>query len=280
MILRTVQVRTTNGYRIWGGNDSLMTMTPLVLALVSVTIAVIALALAPRLTDRRVVFGDTPDAPKPFGYRMSWFAVKSVDTAAVMQAMGLVAASDKAVPANWNSGIGTIYDNGLSDSYVFVSPPVKGWTFVAGVPLPHPIGPTFSDKLTPLLLQLGQSFPDVQYFASFPIIDLFGWARVHKGKLIRAFVIGEDGVVLDRGRLTPEEKALGLKLFDLRGIKGRKGDAGGAIVLYPTEEQVLRLARVWSCSPLLLDKIKMDKSTGFIARVPASWRAERLRKAA
>ncbi|MEQ1653604.1 MAG: hypothetical protein ABL897_14040 [Hyphomicrobium sp.] len=258
-----------------------MTMIPLVLALVSVTIAVIALALAPRLTDRRVVFGDAPDAPKPFGYRMSWFAVKSADTAAVMQAMGLAAASDEAaVPANWNSGIGTIYDDGLSDSYVFVSPPVKGWTFVAGVPLPHPIGPAFSDKLTPLLLQLGQSFPDVQYFASFPIIDLFGWARVHKGKLIRAFVIGEDGVILDRGRLTPEEKALGLKLFDLRGIKGRKGDAGGAIVLYPTEEQVLRLARVWSCSPLLLDKMKMDDSTGFIARVPASWRAERIRRAA
>ena len=183
-------------------------------------------------------------------------------------------------PANWNSGIGTIYDDRLSDSYVFVSPPVKGWTFVGGVPLPHPIGPSFTDKLTPLLLALSLRFGEVQYFAAFPIIDFFGWARVHKGRVIRAFIIGDDGVIWDRGRLTVEEKALGLKWFDLRGIKGRKGDAGGAIVLYPTEEQVLRMAGAWSCNPLQFDKMKLNDGIGFIARVPQSWRAERVKKAA
>lgn len=251
-------------------------MTALILILTGATIALIALVLAPRLGGERVVFGETPDRAKPFGYRMSWLAVKSADTAAVIEALGL----DGATVANWNSGIGTIYDDRLSDDFVFVSPPVKGWTFIAGVPLPHPVGPAFTDKLTPLLLRLSERFADVQYFASFPIIDLFGWARVHKGKVVRVFVISESGVVLDRGRLTAEEKVLGLRLFDLRGIKGRKGDAGGAIVLYPTEEQVLRLASAWSLSPLLIDKIKADAATGFVARVPVSWRAERQRKAA
>lgn len=251
-------------------------MTALILILTGATVALIALVLAPRLSERRVVFGETPDQPKPFGYRMSWLAVKSADTAGVIDALGI----EGAAPANWNSGIGTIYDDRLSDTYVFVSPPVKGWTFVAGVPLPHPVGPSFIDKLTPLLLRLSERFTDVQYFASFPIIDLFGWARVHKGKLVRAFVIGESGVILDRGRLTAEEKELGLKLFDLRGIKGRKGDAGGAIVLYPTEEQVLRLASGWSINPLLIDKMKADAAAGFIGKAPVSWRAERQRQAA
>jgi hypothetical protein len=251
-------------------------ITPLIVVFVGLTVAVIALAIAPRMANRRVVFGDTPDLPKPFGYGMSWLALKTEDTAAVIACLGL----GECEPANWNSGIGTIYDASLSDNYVFVSPPVKGWTFVAGVPLPHPVGRNFIDKLTPLLASLSKQFHDVQYFASFPIIDLFGWARFHKGKLLRAFVIGDDGVIWDRGRLTAEEKMLGLRLYDLRGIKGRKGDAGGAIVLYPTEEQVLRLARAWSRDPLTLDKLKVEPGTGFIARVPAAWRAERIRKQA
>ena len=251
-------------------------MTALILILVGVTVAVIARGLAPGLNERRVVFGETPDQPKPFGYRMSWLAIKTTDTAAVLNVLALY----DAVPANWNSGIGTVYDDRLSDNYVFVSPPVKGWTLVAGVPLPHPVGHAFTDKLSPLLLLLSQSFGDVQYFASFPIIDFFAWTRVYKGRVVRAFVIGDDGVIWDRGRLTPEEKALGLKCFDLRGIKGRKGDAGGAIVLYPTEEQVLRIASAWSCNPLQIDKLQINDGIGFVARVPQSWRAERVKRAA
>ncbi len=251
-------------------------ITPLILVLVGLTVAVIAFGVAPRLSDRRIVFAEAPDQPKPFGYGMSWLAVKSEDTAAVMACLGL----EGGVAANWNSGIGTIYDVHLGDAYVFVAPPVKGWTLIAGVALPHPLGNAFIDKLTPLLTALSKRFVDVQYYAAFPIIDLFGWARLHKGKMVRAFVIGDSGVVLEKGRLTPEEKVLGLKLYDLRGIKGRKGDAGGAIVLYPTEEQVLRLASAWSLNPLRLDKIKIAPATGFIVRVPASWRAERVKQRA
>jgi hypothetical protein len=251
-------------------------ITPLILVLVALTVAVIAFAIAPRLIERTVVFSETPDHPKPFGYGMSWLALKTTDTAAVVACLGL----EDVTSANWNSGIGTIYDSALSDSYVFVSPPVKGWTFVAGVPLPHPVGRNFADKLTPLLTGLAQQFIDVQYYAAFPIIDLFGWARLYKGKLVRAFVIGDDGVIWDRGRLTPEERALGLKLFDLRGIKGRIGDAGGPIVLYPTEQQVLRLASAWSLNPLLLASMKTESGTGLIARAPSTWRAERLKQKA
>lgn len=262
----------TENQQLAFGWIAIPSMTALIVILVGVTVAVIARVLAPRLSNRSVVFAITPDRPKPFGYRMSWLAVKTTDTAAVLDALAL----RDAVPANWNSGIGTVYADRLSDDYVFVTPPVKGWTLIAGVALPHPVGPAFADKLTPMLLALSQTFGDVQYFAAFPIIDFFGWARVYKGRMVRAFVIGDDGVIWDRGRLTPDEKALGLRWFDLRGIKGRIGDAGGAIVLYPTEQQVLRMASAWSCNPLRLDTMKLNDATGFIARVPQSWRAQRL----
>jgi hypothetical protein len=256
-------------------------VTALIISLIGLTVAAVAIVIAPRLTPGRVVFDVTPDTPKPFGYGMSWLAIKSADTAEVARVLGLT----EFEPANWNTGIGTIYDRALSDGYVFVTPPVKGWTFVAGVPLPHPVGRSFVDKLTPLLARASGEFNEVQYFAAFPIIDYFAWARLAKGRLIRAFAIGDDGIVWNRGRLTAEERTLGLKLFDLRGIKGRTGDAGGEIILYPTQQQVVQLARAWSVDPTGLDKLAGSKpgetkALGLIARVPPSWRAERVRRQA
>lgn len=255
---------------------STFTLILLIGLFIGLTIAAAAFVVAPRTTPSRVVFDATPDAPANFGYGMSWLAVKSTDAEAVAAAAGL---SDLE-PANWNTGIGTVYDPALSDNFVFVSPAIKGWTFIVGVPLPHPVGRAFVDKATPLLAKLSAEFNEVQYFAAFPIIDYFGWARLVKGRLVRAFAIGDDGIIWDRGRLTPEERALGLKLFDLRGIRGRKGDAGGEIILHPTEEQVLRLAHGWSLDPSALDKLNVAVGTGRIARVPVQWRAERLRKVA
>lgn len=251
-------------------------MHALILILTGLTIAAIVFVVGPKLGESRVVFDQSPDAPKAFGYSMSWLAIRTTAVDDVIAILGL----EDVEAANWNSGVGTIYAPDLSDSYVFISPPAGGWTFVAGVALPHPAGHSFIDKLTPLLARLSSEFKDVQYFAGFPVIDFYAWARLEKGKFVRAFAIGDEGVIWDRGRLTPEEKALGLKLFDIRGIKGRKGDAGGAIILHPTEEHVLRLAEAWSLDPLTLDASGGPLSAGFIARVPQMWRAELIRKAA
>ena len=252
-------------------------MIAAVFILILLTVAAIAFLIAPRLTPARVVFDETADAPISFGPGMSWLAIRSKVTGAVIAALQLTGVR----PANWDSGIGTIYDPGLSDAHVFVSPPVRGWIFVAGVPLPHPVGRNFVDKLSPLLADLAAQFSGVHYFATFPIIDFFAWARLEKGHVVRAFAIGEEGVVWDRGRLTREEKALGLKLFEVRGIKGRKGDVGGAIMLHPTQDQVLRLAGAWGLNPAHMDAFADAKAAvGRVARAPSQWRSERLRKAA
>ena len=65
-----------------------------------------------------------------------------------------------------------------------------------------------------------------------------------------------------------------------RGVRGRKGDAGGHIILYPTEEHVLSLSARWSLDPTKLDDtdIPPTLSLGYIALAPAAWRPERLRK--
>lgn len=243
--------------------------------MVALTIAVAAHVLAPRMAEQRVIFEQSPDQPAGFGYRMAWIAVRTRDTEAVLEELDLVAAE----PCNWRSGIGTVYDAELGDDHVFISPPVNGWTFVVGLAIPHPVGRAFADNCLPLLTRLGKRFVEVQYFFAYPPIDVFAWARLIEGRVVRGFAITDSGVVWNRGRSTKEERALGLKLFDFRGVRGRKGDAGGEIILYPTEEHVLSLAGRWSLDPTQLDTAEATSpGLGFIALAPVTWRPRRLRK--
>ncbi len=240
------------------------------------TIAVAAFLLAPRMAPSRLVFDAAPDRPHPFGYGMSWLAIRTRDTGAVIDRLALQSAET----ANWKSGLGAVYDDYLGASRIFVSPPVNGWTFVVGAALPGPMGRRFVDKCVPLLLDLGQHFVEVQYYSNHADIDYFAWARVIEGRLIRAFAINDEGVIWNRGKPTREEKAMGLKLFEVRGVRGRKGDAGGEILLYPTDQHIMQLAAKWSIDPTALAAIASTPANGVIAFAPAHWRTERLAKAA
>jgi hypothetical protein len=247
-----------------------------ILIMVIATVAVAALKLAPRIGHGRVVYPATPDKPLAFGYQMAWLAIRTRDTAAVVEALGL----DTPQPCNWNSGLGTVYDARLGQNHVFVSPPVNGWTFVVGLPLPQPMGRSFADKATPLLVDLGGRFVEVQFFIAFPPVDLFAWARLIDGRLVRAFAIGDEGIIWSKGKTTKEERALGLKLFELRGVRDRRGDAGGPLILHPTEDHVMQVARKWSLDPTKLGPKSSPEGMGVIARAPLRWRVERLKKSA
>lgn len=240
------------------------------------TIAVATLHLAPRMSEGRIIYAVEPDRPVGFGYRMTWLAIRTRDVAAVIEALRL----DTPQAANWRTGLGTVYDRALGEGHVFVSPPVNGWTFVVGLPLPAPVSRRFVDKATPLLIELGRTFVEVQYFSSMPAIDYFAWGRMIDGRVVRAFAIGDEGVIWNKGRPSKEEKAMGLKFFEFRGVRGRKGEVGGEMVLYPTEDHLMSLAAKWSMDPTGLDSQKAEAGLGFIAEAPREWRPERLRRVA
>lgn len=226
--------------------------------------------------EKRVVFAQIADGPCAFGCSMAWLAVRSDDPEEVVAALRL----EDATACNWNSGIGAVYDDWLGASRVFVSPPVDGWVFAVGLALPHPLGGSFADKCTPMLVDLGARFCEVQYFFTYPPIDYYAWATVKDGRLVRAFAVSDEGIVWNKGRTSRDERALGLKLFELRGVRGRKGDAGGELILHPTEDHVLRLASRWSIDPTTLDRDQAEAGLGYIALAPLAWRSERVRKAA
>lgn len=244
--------------------------------MIAVTVAT-AFWLARRSgNDESVVLEVIPDRPCAFGCDMAWLAVRNADPEELIEQLGLV----EPTLCNWDSGIGAVYDDRLSVTHVFVSPPVKGWTFVVGLPLPHPMGPGFVDKSTPFLLELGRRFKEVQYFFTYPTIDLYAWARVKDRRLLRAFAVTDEGIVWNRGRASKEERGLGLKLFELRGVEGREGDAGGEMILLPTENHVLQLARSWSLDPTTLGPQSASPGLGWLTIAPAGWRSERIRRIA
>ena len=247
-----------------------MVITGMIAGLIALALLLVVVRLAPQLQSRQVVFGREPDTPKAFGYKMSWLAVRTKDTDALVGMLGLVTPE----PCNWNSGIGAVYDRKLGDYHVFVSPPIDGWSFVVGLSIPHPTRASLVDKLTPLLVNLGNRFGDVQYFFNYPLIDFFAWARGSKGRVVRAFAICDEGVVWNKGQITRVEKHLGLKLFELRGVRSRRGDAGGELIFYPTEDQVLRLAGDWGLDPSRIEEKETTPALGVIGLAPSAWRAE------
>jgi hypothetical protein len=251
-------------------------VTFLIAVFTIVTIALAAFVFAPKLSERHVVFDDAPDLPCGFGNEMAWLAIKSDDPISVLSALGI----SQATPSNWNSGIGTVSDAKLGERHLFVSPSLGGWVLLVSQALPYPHGRFFVDKLTPLLTDVSHHLGEVQYFASFTELDLFAWAKLTNGRIIRACGVGDEGVVWQKGRTTREERTLGLRLFELRGVRGRRGDAGGELLMHPTHEHVMRLAGQWSINPTLLDTADARPSLGYVADAPTTWRAERLRKTA
>ena len=254
-----------------------MVLVAIIIAgMILATIAVAALVLAPRVAPQTLVYDVRPDTPPPFGYRMTWLAIRTRDTARVIDALEI----SKVETANWNTGLGTVYSKKHGQGALFVSPPVNGWTLVAGLALPQVLGHGFADKAMPLLVDLGATFIEVQYFSSCPDVDYFAWARVVDGKLVRAFAIGDEGILWNRGKPTKEEKAMGLRLFEVRGTRGKRGNLADEAVIYPTEPHVMRLASKWSLDPTRIDQLGAPPSVGKIGMAPAAWRPERLRRAA
>ncbi|MGH1418453.1 MAG: hypothetical protein ACRBCJ_06315 [Hyphomicrobiaceae bacterium] len=248
-----------------------------IIALVVLTIIIAWVWLVPSLQAGRVKFSSTPDKPVSFGPDMAWLAIRTRDTEAVIDALEL---EDRQI-ANWSSGIGMVSAEKSDTPFVFVSPPVDGWTFVVGLGLPQPFGQAFADKATPLWKSLGKTFVEVQAYATFPDIDFYAWALMREGKVERIFAINDSGVTLSEGGFTRAERGVGLKLYDLRGVRGRAGDTGAEMILHPTETQVMQLARVWSLDPTRLSELGEDSevSVGIAGRAPATWKAERIKQA-
>ena len=206
-----------------------------------------------------------PDLPCAFGYKMSWVAVQTRDTARLIAALGL----EETRSVNWSVGIGTVYSDRIGLKNVFVTPPIDGWSLIVGLSLPHPMGNGFEDRCAPLLIDLSREFGKVQYYVSVPELEYYGWVSLRDGRLNRGFACSPEGVIWNRGPVTGDERSIGLDLFDMRVVDEALGECYAPAV---REEHVIELARRWSLDPTRLDtREDLDVGIGYLALAPTTW---------
>lgn len=244
-------------------------------------------------------FDQKPDTPEPFGFKVSWFAVKALDPASVLDALEF----SEATPANWSSGLEAAYGQSHKDDpWVFISPPLSGWVLVVGFSLPYPTIETHHDigmRFDLLFSRLMKRFDDVQFFGSHRVVDFVAWARALTGKPIRIFAwSGSAGAVLANvGGQTPEEAQLGFpdlsdlspseagdRIFEIAGqqdaeegaliasgLSGREARARirqSGLHAFVDETDVVKLAGLWSIDPTRLSNLDYPPGLGLAARLP------------
>jgi hypothetical protein len=240
-------------------------------------------------------FDQTPDEPEPFGFKVSWFAVKASDPTSVLDALQF----GEATPANWATGLGAAYGRSHKDDpWVFISPPVNGWVLVVSFSLPYPTIETHHDigkRFDVFFSRLMKRFDDVQFFGSYRVVGFVAWARALKGKPVRIFAFGDD-VWANVGEQTPEEAKLGFanltglspsdagdyifKMAEEEGAEENALVAGGLsrrealarVRQYrraiPGEKDVVELAGLWSIDPTKPLNEDQPLSLGLAARLP------------
>lgn len=251
-------------------------------------------------------FDQTPDEPEPFGFKVSWFAIKASDPATILEALEF----GDATPTNWESGLAAVYSRGSSrdgNSWVFISPPISGWIFAVSTSWPYPVAiesesqteyqHDIGRRFDVLFSRLMKKFDDVQFFGSHRVSGFVTWTRALNGKAMRIFGYADGQLLANVGEQTPEEAKLvfanfsGLspsdaesRMFELAKAQHAEEDKLIASGLsrreararlhqtrrdaIPDEKDVIDLAALWSIDPNQLLDQDDPLSVGLAARLP------------
>lgn len=188
----------------------------------------------------------------PFGYKMTWLALRAENSAVVAAALKL----DNPKPASWNDGIKFACDDfAAKGGPIFISPPINGWVLAIGFDERLDLHtPTPGHEYNTTILELSKKFGEAHYYGTHRVTEVHAWAKAVNGKMVRAYSwVGDQGeVFLDIGPLTKEEKKLGMKYDGEENV--------------PDEENVLDIAAAWSVDPRL-SNISSIPGEGLIGRI-------------
>lgn len=206
-----------------------------------------------------------PDVPQPFGFKSTWLAVRTENTKAVFDAMGL----SRETISNWDTGIKFSYNRDIPKTLipVFVTPSVNGWVFVlTGLGIGSDSAENTA-KLEALLSQLSQQFGEAQYFGSYRVVGYVAWYRAIDGEITRGFSFADGTLFANVGQTLQSEIDAGL--FDMTEMNEEalweamlKAEEESQIY-YFNEEQPMKIAERWSVNPLYLKDIDgLGSATG------------------
>jgi hypothetical protein len=239
-----------------------------------------------------------PGSPVPFGYKINWFAIASTDLMAIAAILDV----DQTVPVGWAEGVATAYAD--SAPRIFISPPIDGWTLVAGCSIPHPCDESHNIEQVDLgrrfrhiFTRLADHAGEVQFFGNHRVVDFAAWARARRGRIERVFaVVASNGeVTANEGPQTIEEAELGFadlgsrpprlagpylfELLDQEDEENEMADAPPSAAaperpfagrVMPGEDHVMALAAKWSVDPTRIGERRDIAGTGWVGRLPQS----------
>lgn len=191
--------------------------------------------------------------PVPFGYRMSWLAIRSAEPDHVVMALGI----EEAGPSSWQEGIDAVYaSESLLDHAVFVTPALDGWVLVVSPGFFAAASDADPERLGRFVTDAARRLgTDVQFFASHRVVDGHAWAWADEEGLKRAFYyLGEvDECLVDTGAETPHEETLECVPPDADDV--------------PDESTVMSVAGAWSLDPTELEGRFPDADAGQLGRM-------------
>jgi hypothetical protein len=200
-----------------------------------------------------------PDHPVGFGRKNAWIAVKGVETSALADALAL----RDIQPANWCSGVAAAY--AYPSDLIFVTPQVDGWVLAVG-PL---LDPGATDKLPrwrQMMSRISSLHGEAWIFATHRIVNYTAWGCYRDGMERRLFAHADE-LIINIGDAFPEEVELIENLPDPSSAEAQEeGYWEREDLRSPDEDDVLRLAGVWSIDPSDLDSANYPVGVGVVGR--------------
>jgi hypothetical protein len=187
-----------------------------------------------------------PHVPsRAFGYKSSWLAVRSIEPAAVADALGLQGVHQ----AIWADAVD---EARIGSRAVLVTPPVDGWVLALG-PFQECEGE---------LARLSTRFGEAQFFGTHRVSGYDEWQRWVDGEPIRRYAYAE-GVQFDEGERTPIDAHVPTAEEDAEWMEDGADDPQ-----WPDEDLTIAMARQWSVDPTTLDDREDLPSAALIGHRP------------
>lgn len=180
--------------------------------------------------------------PEGFGYKIAWLAIRTADTHAVADALGLAGVRS----ASWAEGVGAAYGARQEEqAAVFLTPPVDGWTLVVlgGGALAEDDG-TGNGDLD--LAALSCCFGEAQKFSTYRVAEYHEWQRWTGGRSVRRYCECQGEIRFDEGEPSRAEGNLS-RAADLNAGDGEGFD-------FADESTVMAVAAEWSIDPTGLEE--------------------------
>lgn len=204
-----------------------------------------------KIKDIQGIASEEFSRPESFGYKSlyGWIAVKTVDFLKVADFLS----KNNKYRTNWKNGINYAYEGGC-----FISPSMKGWTFV--------VSPGFfiddifkRNDLLENLKKMSIEFDEIHCYTSYRIISQNSWVKIVGGEIKRAFS-QNNSMVYNIGPITQiefqlisKEKKEFIKDMERLGLVLPKNE----IELLMDESHVFSVAKDWDLNPQDLENYNL-----------------------